>query len=80
MALDAGSIGTPAHTEPSERYALSGLSFPPRSGGPLPLTKPRTATPLRRPRAIRLSVHQIVCSRMFMITDIGKNYYISGNL
>ncbi len=42
--------------------------------------EPRTATPLRRPRAVRLSVHQIVCSRMFMITDIGKNYYISRNL
>ena len=47
MALDTGSIGTPADTGPSERYALSGLSFPPRSGGPLPLTKPRTATPPR---------------------------------
>ena len=35
---------------PADRYAPSGLPFPPLRGGPL-LVKPRTATPVRRPRA-----------------------------
>ena len=33
---------------PADRYAPSGLPFPPLRGGPLPLVKPRTATPVRR--------------------------------
>ena len=33
---------------PADRYAPSGLPFPPLRGGPL-LVKPRTATPVRRP-------------------------------
>ena len=32
----------------ADRYAPSGLPFPPLRGGPL-LVKPRTATPVRRP-------------------------------
>ena len=35
---------------PADRYAPSGLPFPPLRGGPLTLVKPRTATPVRRPR------------------------------
>ena len=34
---------------PADRYAPSGLPFPPLRGGPL-LVKPRTATPVHRPR------------------------------
>ena len=34
---------------PAYRYAPSGLPFPPLRGGPIPLVKSRTATPVRRP-------------------------------
>ena len=35
---------------PADRYAPSGLPFPPLHGGSLPLVKPRTATPVHRPQ------------------------------